>query len=75
MSSPATVSMRFCRAAVLFAAISGFVGMAAFSPLSCYCRVAGMFPRRDRAARVILQTSVDTECSMYKENSYTEQLV
>ena len=45
---------RFCRAPVVVAAVSGFVGMATFSPLSCYCRVSGMFSPRDRVVSIIL---------------------
>jgi hypothetical protein len=53
-SSPTAISTRFCRAAVLIAAVSGFVGRPAFSPSSCYCRVSGMFSQRDRRASVML---------------------
>jgi hypothetical protein len=72
VSSPTAISTQFCRAAVLI--FSGFVGMAAFSPLSRYCRVFGMLSRRDRAVSVTLQTSMNTERSMFKKRLYTEQL-
>ena len=73
MSIPTAISMRFCSAAVLIAAVSGFVGMTAFSSLSCYCRVSGMCSQRDCTPSVILQTSMDTECSVFEKKTYAEQ--
>jgi hypothetical protein len=67
VSSPTAISStRFCRAAVVIAAVSGFVGMATFSPLS-YCRVSSTFLRRDR---VVTSFYVRGMFHVRKENRY-----